>query len=325
MPLRVEERNYIAKSVANKLSRNIGQLSEDYNEIYMRIFNCDMYFAKIAPKFKGVFYFYKNNTIYIDESRSITEIDDYLIHECLHYIQNFNNITKRDNRAGLCEFTELKIKGLGINEAIAQYITAKALGQKVHRVSNSKIAIYTNSEKYYKYMTSLAMQILYLIGEKEAIDSSINTNEEFETALYNAFEENTDKILKNFDAILDENNSELRDENKIIQLYMQTQQLIYTTYFNKVCKYLTTSKEVDKEVKKLEDYDKIMGTLIEDDTYYNNFWQFKQDISGKFFKKYLSINRERTRNSLVVVPNNPIYNLWRKIVNFINGNKEKQK
>lgn len=325
MPLRVEERNYIAKSVANKLSRNIGQLSEDYNEIYMRIFNCDMYFAKIAPKFKGVFYFYKNNTIYIDESRSITEIDDYLIHECLHYIQNFNNITKRDNRAGLCEFTELKIKGLGINEAIAQYITAKALGQKVHRVSNSKIAIYTNSEKYYKYMTSLAMQILYLIGEKEAIDSSINTNEEFETALYNAFEENTDKILKNFDAILDENNSELRDENKIIQLYMQTQQLIYTTYFNKVCKYLTTSKEVDKEVKKLEDYDKIMGTLIEDDTYYNNFWQFKQDISGKFFKKYLSINRERTRNSLVVVSNNPIYNLWRKIVNFINGNKEKQK
>ena len=325
MPLRVEERNYIAKSVANKLSRNIGQLSEDYNEIYMRIFNCDMYFAKIAPKFKGVFYFYKNNTIYIDESRSITEIDDYLIHECLHYIQNFNNITKRDNRAGLCEFTELKIKGLGINEAIAQYITAKALGQKVHRVSNSKIAIYTNSEKYYKYMTSLAMQILYLIGEKEAIDSSINTNEEFETALYNAFEENTDKILKNFDAILDENNSELRDENKIIQLYMQTQQLIYTTYFNKACKYLTTSKEVDKEVKKLEDYDKIMGTLIEDDTYYNNFWQFKQDISGKFFKKYLSINRERTRNSLVVVSNNPIYNLWRKIVNFINGNKEKQK
>ena len=325
MPLRVEERNYIAKSVANKLSRNIGQLSEDYNEIYMRIFNCDMYFAKIAPKFKGVFYFYKNNTIYIDESRSITEIDDYLIHECLHYIQNFNNITKRDNRAGLCEFTELKIKGLGINEAIAQYITAKALGQKVHRVSNSKIAIYTNSEKYYKYMTSLAMQILYLIGEKEAIDSSINTNEEFETALYNAFEENTDKILKNFDAILDENNSELRDENKIIQLYMQTQQLIYTTYFNKVCKYLTTSKEVDKEVKKLEDYDKIMGSLVEDDTYYNNFWQFKQEISGKFFKKYLSINRERTRNSLVVVSNNPIYNLWRKIVNFINGNKEKQK
>ena len=325
MPLRVEERNYIAKSVANMLSRNIGQLSEDYNEIYMRIFNCDMYFAKIAPKFKGVFYFYKNNTIYIDESRSITEIDDYLIHECLHYIQNFNNITKRDNRAGLCEFTELKIKGLGINEAIAQYITAKALGQKVHRVSNSKIAIYTNSEKYYKYMTSLAMQILYLIGEKEAIDSSINTNEEFETALYNAFEENTDKILKNFDAILDENNSELRDENKIIQLYMQTQQLIYTTYFNKVCKYLTTSKEVDKEVKKLEDYDKIMGTLVEDDTYYNNFWQFKQEISGKFFKKYLSINRERTRNSLVVVSNNPIYNLWRKIVNFINGNKEKQK
>ncbi len=322
--MRVEEKNYIAKVVANKLSKNIAELSDDYNELYMRIFNCDMYFAKVHPKYKGVFYYYKNNTIYIDEERSIKDIDEYVVHECLHYIQNFNNITKKDNRAGLCEFTEFKIKGLGINEAIAQYITAKALGLKIHRVSNSKIAIYTNSESYYKYMTSLAMQILYLIGETEAIDSSINTNDEFETLLYNTFEENTDKILKNFDNILDENNSEARDENKIIEIYMQTQELIYTTYFNKSCKYLTKSTEVDIEVDKLDNYDKIMGTLINDDTYYNNFWKFKEDISGKFFKKYVDLSRERTRNSLAVIAKSPFQKIWLKIVNFVNGNREKK-
>ena len=325
IPLRIEEKNYIAKAVANKLSKNINQLAEDYNEIYMRIFNCDMYFAKVDEKYRGVFYYYKNNTIYIDETRSIMDIDEYIIHECLHYIQNFNNITKKDNRAGLCEFTEFKIKGLGINEAIAQYITAKALGQKVHRVNNGKITIHTNSEKYYKYMTSLAMQILYLIGDKEAIDSSINTNDDFETLLYNTFEENTDKILKNFDLILNENNSLARDENKIIEIYMQTQELIYTTYFNKSCKYLTKSTEVDIEVDKLENYDKIMGTLLGNDSYYNNFWNFKEEMSSKFFKKYIELSRQRTRNSLTVVSKSGLYKVWMKIVNFINGNREYKK
>ena len=109
MPLRVEEKNHIAKNVAHKLSTNILQLSNNYNEIYMRIFNCEMYFAKVNPKYKGVFYYYKNNTIYIDESRTDLQIDEYIIHECIHYLQNFINITKRNNRAGLCEFTEFKI------------------------------------------------------------------------------------------------------------------------------------------------------------------------------------------------------------------------
>ena len=323
--LKIEEKNYIAKTVAEKLSKNIAQLSEMYNELYMRMYNCNMYFAKVDSKYRGVFYFYKNNTIYIDEKREMLKMDEYLMHECLHYIQNFNKITKKANRAGLCEFTEFKIKGLGINEAIVQYITAKALEQEIHRVTNDKIMIYTNSEKYYKYMTSLATQIMYLIGNEQAIDSSINTNDKFETLLYNTFEENTDKILKNFDNILEENNSKIRDENKIIQMYMQTQELIYTTYFNKVCKYLTTTKEVDEEIAKLDNYDKILGKLIGGNTNYRNFKKFKKDVSSIFFKKYLEINTKITENLLVVVYKNPIYNLWRKIINFINGNRQETK
>ena len=281
-----------------------------------------MYLAKVNQKFKGVFYYYKNNTIYIDVSKKNFEVDEYIIHECIHYFQNFSKITKKNNRAGLCEFTEFRIIGLGINEAIVQYFTEKALGEEIHRVSNGKIAIYTNSENNYKYITSLAGQILYLLGETEAIDSAINTNKKFETILYNAFEETTDKILKNFDNILNENNSENRDENKIIKMYMQTQELIYTTYFKKACKYLTTTKEVDEKVDKLENYDKMLAVLTGDDTYYNNFWQFKKNISSVFFKKYLEINRQKNKNSLLLISKNPIYSLWRKIVNFINGNHQ---
>ena len=69
--------------------------------------------------------------------------------------------------------------------------------------------------------------------KKEAVESCISSTDKFENELYNTFEENTEKIVKNFDVILEENNKAERDENKIIDIYMQTQELIYTTYFSK--------------------------------------------------------------------------------------------
>lgn len=311
----IEERNYLAKTISDKLSANVKELSDSYNELYMRIFNCDMYYAKVDKKFKGVFYFYKNNTIYIDEKKDITNIDGYIIHENIHYLQNFSKITKKDNRAGICQFTEFKIFGLGINEAVVQYITAKALGCKVHRTSNDIITICTNSENYYKYMTSLVSQIVFLIGDKEAVESCIESTDKFETEIYNTFEENTDKILKNFDLILDENNKENRDENKIIDIYMQTQELIYTSYFSKTCKRLTTIKEVDEQVNKLEDYANIVGRLLDIQSEEDKFTVFKQDMEDKFLKKYIEINRRQTQNSLVVYKN-ALSNLWNKILNL---------
>ena len=46
--VKIEEKNYIAKSIADKLATNIKELSDCYNELYMRMFNCDMYYANVA-------------------------------------------------------------------------------------------------------------------------------------------------------------------------------------------------------------------------------------------------------------------------------------
>lgn len=321
----IEEKNYIAKIIAEKLANNVKELFNSYNEIYMRIFNCDMYYATVDEKFCGVFYFYKNNTIYIDEMRQIENIDFYLLHEILHYMQNFSKINKNSNRVGLCQFNEFKIFGLGLNEAIVQYITAKALGLQIHRINNAKISICTNSENYYKYLTSLVCQVVLLLGEKEAINSCINSTEVFENQLYNTFEENTEKILKNFDLILEMNNKKERDEDKIIEIYMKTQEIIYTSYFTKMYKRLTTLKEVDTQVQKLQDYEKIVGKLMNVSNLETPFYKFKQDMESKFLNKYVEINRRKTRNYLTVVPENFIYSLWRKVLSFFQKNIAKNK
>ena len=313
--LNIEERNNIARTITDKLTSNINELADNYNELYMRIFNCEMFYAQVDSKFRGVFYYYKNNTIYIDKNAQ--NIDEYLTHEIIHYLQNFSRISKESKRAGLCQFLEFKIFGLGINEAIVQYITAKAEGNKLHRISNEKITICTNSENYYKYMTSLAGQILFLIGEKEAIRSCISSTEDFETELYNTFEDNTDKILKGFDSILDENNREDRDENKIVNIYLQTQEIIYKTYFTNICRRLTTVKEVDTQVQKLEEYQNIVGRRLDVSIEENEFETFKKEMDSYFLKKYIEVNRKQSKNSLAVVYKNFIYNFFSKITEFI--------
>lgn len=321
--LTIDEKHYVSKSITEKLTNSIFQLSESYNELYMRIFNCEMLYANVDKKFKGVFYYYKNNRIYIDKDSY--DLEEYLIHEVIHYLQSFNKIDKTQKRAGICQFLEFSIWGFGINEAIVQYITAKVLGNKLHRVNNSLVTICTNSENYYKYMTSLASQILFLIGEDAAIKSCIESTANFENDLYNTFEENTEKIIKSFDAILEENDNCNRDENKIIEIYMQTQELIYKTYFSKIHKRLTTINEVDKEVKKLEKYEKIMGRFLSGSNNEEEFDKFKEEINSKFRKKYAELSINKTKNSLTVIYKNAIYNFFVKLSQFIQKRISKNK
>ena len=157
------ETNYIAKAVAEKLADNIHELGDSYNELYMRIYNCNMSYAQIAPKFGNVVYFYPNNTLYFDEKFDIAKIDEKVIQE-------------------------FKIYCLGLNEAVTQYIASKAIGEKPHRKNNESISIYTINDKYYPYLTSLVIQLLFFVGEKNLIKSAIDGTVDFENDLYNTFE-----------------------------------------------------------------------------------------------------------------------------------------
>mgnify|MGYP000802493673 CR=1 FL=1 len=84
--------------------------------------------------------------------------------------------------------------------------------------------------------------------------SIFNGTEEFENDLYNTFEEETKKILNKFDDILDENNKTVRSEDKIIDMYLDAQKGICTTYFNKIYSRMNTLQEVEENTHKLNEY-----------------------------------------------------------------------
>ncbi len=201
------------------------------------------------------------------------------------------------------------------------------------RIEKNNISIVTNSDNYYQYMTSLIHQIIFLMGQKTAILSAMNSNGNFEDDLYNTFEENTNKILKNFDVLLEENSKEIKDEEKMIDVYFQTQELIYKTYFTKIYKLLITKDEVDNVVQKLFDYENIIGTVLEEQNensdgknlrsqFNTNFKNFSEEMDEKFYKKYLEIDARTVRNLPAVRKRSFIANIIEKIKNYFKNKIE---
>ena len=198
-----------------------------------------------------------------------------------------------------------------------------AMEKEPIRVEKENISIVTNSDTYYRYMTSLIHQIIFLMGQKTAILSAMNSNGNFEDDLYNTFEENTNKILKNFDILLDENNKEIKDEEKMIDIYFQTQELIYQTYFKKIYRRLVTKEEVDKIVQKLFDYEDIVGKINENyekrQQYNQNFENFIAEMDEKFYKKYLEIDAKIVKNLPAIRKKNFITRIIEKIKRCFRG------
>lgn len=320
--LKIDKKIEIAKNVASKLCSNFKMLENSYNEIYMRICNCAIFYAKIDEKFCGVFYYYKNNSIYIDREK---QVDEYLIREIIHYLQNFSKIDKNDKKIGLCKFEDYRILAFGINEAMVQYITSKSMGNNTSRANFGDVSIYTNSFEHYKFLTSLICQIIYFVGEDLAVESCLKSNDNFIEQLYNTYEEQTEKILKKFDNILEENNKEQKNEEKIISLYFETQEMLYTVYFNKIMRYINETKDVDIQVEKLENYENIIGKRLNEDSVINKFKEFKSKTESKLLREYVEISRRESKKNLPVIYKNAIHKIFDKIARFFKGRKAENK
>ena len=320
--LKVDKKIEIAKFVAQGLCDNFKEFADMYNEFYMRIYNCKFYYAQIDSKFNGVFYYYKNNAIYISKDK---QIDEYLVHEVIHYIQNFSKVQGNEKKAGLCEFEDYRILALGINEAMVQYITSKIMGEEVLRRNFESMSIMTNSPDRYKFLASLAYQITYFVDEGQAVKSSLKSDSVFTEKLYNTYEDQTEKILKKFDEILEENNKPQVNNEKVSQIYLEVQEILYTVYFNKMIKYVATTKEIDEQVEKIENYENIIGKDLNNDKYFNNFLEFKSKMETRFLKEYVEMSRKQSKRNLPVAYKNVFQRIFDKIARIFKVKKVENK
>lgn len=228
-------------------------------------------------------YFYKNTSIYFNEKIDIADIEEFAVHECIHYIQEIKDKKNNLIRMGLCDHSDFKVYGLGLNEASVQLMASKVIGIKNDFVKYFGISFETNSPSYYPLECCLANQLAYLIGEDILFESTINSNDNFK----NKFIESTsiktflcvqsalDSILYAEEDIIKLNNKMIEStkdrcdniirkieelKNEIMLTFLRTQNLIISSYFNTAFNKISTLEDVEKYRRKLYNFKDYLGS-----------------------------------------------------------------
>ena len=320
----------IVNQVSTRIMTAFPNSNFSYLDIYKTLLDTPMYYAKVPKGLSKANYYYKDSSIYFSANANISEVDEYIFHEFIHRLQERKDKKGNITRLGVCEVNELSVKATALNEAAVQYVTTKAFNmpKKIVNIYNMYIPSRT---KYYPIITNLISQLAFLLGENVLIDSTINGNEDFKIDIidnigeseYNTIEKNLNEILHLKNEIANiQSNIQLTDmwqgmENEkqtkinhnielIRNIYFETQNKIFMSYFNSLIKRVENDIEVNMLKRKLEDYRNFIGTSED----YSSF-----DMYCMGFEKQVEQKLEDLKNkkALVVLKDNFVYRIIRKL------------
>ena len=312
---KVEDENIIsiADKVSTRIKNTFSNSNINYLNIYKTLLETPMYYAKIPQGLSEANYFFKNSTIYFSEDIDLENLSEYVYHECIHKLQEYKNKKGNITRLGICEVNELTVKATALNEGAIQYITSKVIGSEPRIISVYGINLSTKTE-YYPLLTNIISGLVYLLGEEILVDSTLNSNENFKIEIidsigeseYNTIEKNTNQILKLKNSI-NNNENEIDDvKEEIKQLYFETQNLIFSSYFNNILKRVENDDEIEMAKKKLFLYENILGNA-ENYNYYTTYCEYFVENASK------KLQDLKNKTALIVIKDNIIFRMFRKI------------
>ena len=288
--------NSIAKNIASKLCETFPSYGLQENELFIKLSRLDMYKAKMPEGMAEANYYYKNTSIYFNEHIPEEDMEEFAIHECIHYLQEIKDKRNYLLKMGLCDYTEFKIYGLGLNEAAVQLMSSKIIGIPMDYVRYFEISFETTSPSYYPLECCLVNQLAYITGEDILFKSTLFSNDDFKIkfseltsqkafmAIQNAiddilFAEEDIIKLNNKIALVDDRNKKVDDmvkkiddlKEKIKLTFLRTQNLIVSSYFDKAFLNITNLEELENYRKKLYGMKSYLG-FSEGYTFFNDYY-----------------------------------------------------
>lgn len=334
--------NSIARNVSIKLCETFPKFNLNQNELFIKLSRLGMYRAKMPEGMAEANYFYKNTSIYFNEHIPDDDLEEFAIHECIHYLQEVKDKKNYLIRMGLCDYTEFKIYGLGLNEAAVQLMASKVNGIPKEYVKYFGISFETNSPSYYPLECCLANQLAYLVGEDVLFESALNSNDNFKIKLSSLTSPKTFMAIQNaFDDIINDEEEIIKLNNKIANIddrnkkvdgmlqkidelkreisltFMRTQNLIISSYFDKAFNLITNLEEVEKYRRKLYSFKDYLG-CTEGYTFFNDYYVNKM---MQLEEKYNKLENGEVATALKVITKkeNIFISIFKAIKNLILG------
>lgn len=282
--------NNMARNIAKKVVATFPELNFDETNLFIKLARIDMYIASMPSDMAEAKYFYKNSSIYFNDQIDFEDLEEFAIHECIHHIQEIKTNGNKLLRMGLCTFKAVSPIGMGINEAAVQLITSKIIQVVPDIVKYYGIEFKSSSPCYYPMECHLLEEMAFVTGYNILYESTFNSNDNFKNTFIQATSEkifltiqssidsilgyeekivkltnqlskdgNSDKVCKNINLKIDEL------KHKIAVTFMETQDLIISSYFDKLFSRINNLEELDNYRKKLESFKYL---VCKNDNYY---------------------------------------------------------
>ena len=335
--------NSISRDIAEKLCKAFPNQNFIFQNLFIALSRIPMYIADIPEGFAEATYFYKNSSMYFKQGLKLEELEKFAVHEFIHYLQEIKDKKGHLVRLGLCDFGELKICGMALNEGAVQYMASKALNTEQEIVKYYGISLPTNSPSYYPILCNLVAQMAYITGEEALYDSTFYGSSVFKEKFANLcgvdsllkIESNMDKIMETEEKAIKLNNKLMYDElevmkaqkvakkvenykKKIKEIFFETQKLIFTSLFNTHFNNILTTADIDEYTLRLYNYKNYIG-ISDDYSEFNEFYINKMmDLDAKYEKIINNTN-------LTVVSNSKIARFFRKVKAILTANVELSK
>ena len=342
-PLDTLSINTIARDTADRLCKAFPEQNFIFQNLFIALSRIPMYIADIPEGFAEATYFYKNSSMYFRQGLGIDEMEKFAVHEFIHYLQEIKDKKGRLVRLGLCDFDDIKVCGMGLNEGAVQLMASKAIGVQEEIVKYYGISLPTNSPSYYPLLCNLVNQMAYVTGKDALYDSTLYGSDTFKRMFaelcgldnFLKVQSNLDKILEIEEKAIKLDNELMSDKcegmkaqkvakkiekckGKIKELFFQTQNLIYTSYFNTQFTKITTTADIDEYRVRLYNYKNFIG--ISDN--YSDFNDFYINKMMDLDNKYENI---MNNTSLTVVSTSRIARFFRRIKEILSASVELKK
>ena len=334
--------NRIAHNIAAKLCDTFPELCFNESDLFAKLSRLGMYRATMPEGMAEANYFYKNTSIYFNEKIAYEDLEEFAIHECIHYIQEVKDKKNNLVRMGLCNFDNFKIVGMGLNEAAVQYITSKVIDIEKDYVKYFGVSFKTISPSYYPLECNLIEQMAYITGETVLFDSTFTSNDKFKNTFIELTSEKTyddieyyvyrileleENIIKlnNKSSSFEERNktvdkivSKTNDcKNKISEYFEKAQNLIIKNYFDKAYKSISNLEELDNYRRKLDHYGELIGRT-DNYTFFDDYYTEKM---SQLEHKSNVLENGGIETALECKKPNKFVSWIRAIKNFVTGEK----
>ena len=337
--------NSIARNISMKICDTFPEFNLIQNDLFMKLSRLDMYKANMPEGMAEANYFYKNTSVYCNSHIADEDLEEFAIHECIHHIQEVKDKKNYLLRMGLCDYTEFKIYGLGLNEAAVQLMTSKINNMEKEFVKYFGINFETISPSYYPLECCLVNQMAYITGEESLFESTLNSNDDFKYKFaeltsekaFLAVQDAIDEILEKEENIIKLNNKILNidDRNKrvdgmlqkidelkseITLTFLRTQNLIISSYFDNTFDKITNLEEVENYRRKLYKFKDYIG-ITDGYTFFNDYYSNKME---QLEEKYNALEKGEVITALKVVTKkeNKLISLLKAIKKLIFGSKK---